>query len=227
MKEAVVKDVRDDRRWQLEAKNYGEIEANVRALRRIFQNEHYEGMRNEHERREKWDKIISEADINDLVVNARDLFELIENETRGVIRFVPRMKVWDEGNYRCIDSSGKGKKGLPLYWQVQGYEGLTAQLNYSSDVETEISRRVSGEKDKISRGVEVFGTSLCPEILNNVFREYYRDFGSRHNFMPMTVESAFNHVPELGRKLKVKGFPYPHKVSNMVFEVKRRDMICA
>jgi len=215
--EAISRDVRDDRRWQLEAKQYGEDEANCRALRRIFQNEHYSGMRNEHERREKWDKIISEADINDLVVNAKDLFELIENETKGVIKFIPGMKVWQEGIYTCVDSSGKGKKGLPLFWHAQGYEGLDAQLHYSSDVETEISRRVSGEKDKISRGVEVFGISLSPGTLNHTFKEYYRDFGSLYNFMPETVESAFNHIPELGRKLKVKGFPYPHKISNMVF----------
>jgi hypothetical protein len=225
--EAISTDVRDDRRWQLEAKHYGEVEANCRALRRIFQNEHYRGMRNEHERREKWDKLISEADINDLVINARDLFELIENETRGVIRFVPGMRVWDEGIYRYVDSSGKGKKGLPLFWHAQGYEGLNAQLHYSSDVETKIYERLGDKRSKISKEIEVFGKSLCPEILNDVFGKYHRDFSCKHNYMPMTVESAFNHIPALKRSLKVKGFPYPHKVSNIVFGVKRRDLIYA
>lgn len=228
MKEAVVEDVRNDRRWQLEAKNYGEAEANVRALQRIFQNEHYERMRNKHERREKWDKIISEADINDLVVNARDLFELIENETKGVIRFVPGMRVWNEGIYMCVDTSGKGKKGLPLFWHAQGYEGLNAQLHYSSDVETKIYERLGDNGDKISKGIEVFGKTLSQDILNDVFEKYHRDFSRNHNYMPMTVESAFNHIPALKRSLKVKGFPYPHEVSHVPFrKIKRRDLIYA
>ena len=213
--DAIVKDVREDRRWQLEAKRYGEDEANLRVLRRIFQNEYYSGMKNENERREKWDNYLSTGAINDLVTNAKDLFELIENETGGVIKFVPGMRVWDEGHYRYVDTIGKGKKGAILNWNVQGVEGLTAQLYYSSDIETEIGRRVFSKRDNISTGIEVFGKSLSPEILNDVFEKYPRDFGTS-NGMPRRVESAFNHIPSLKRHLKVKGFPYPHKASNLI-----------
>jgi len=213
--DVVVKDIRDDKRWQLEAKLYGKDLANSMAMIRISHNKHYGNIRQESERMELWKNYISTGAVNDLVTIAKNLFESIENETVGVIKFVPGMKVWDEGPYRFVDSSGKGKKGFPIFRYVRGSDGLAAHLCESSDVEGEIWRRVANRNDKISREVEVFRTSLSPEILNDVFEKYPRDFGST-NGMPRRVESAFNHIPSLKRSLKVKGFTYPHKVSSLL-----------
>lgn len=216
--EIIVKDVRATKRWRLEARNYGTNTANARAIRRAFENEHYTRIKRDNEKIEKWREYISKGAVDDLVTTARDLFEAIESELQGKIRFIPGTRVWSEGPYTCVDSSGKGKKGMPISWYAEGSNGLRANLHYSSDVEIEIWRRLE-HKEPVLRSVIVFEKELTPSILTKYLGNYnyFRDFGSI-NGMPRRVESAFNHIPLLRRPLKVKGFPYPHKVSNIRFD---------
>ncbi len=208
--------VRDSKRWKLEARLHGEVTANALAIGRIFQNDHYQRIKRENLKIEKWREYISKGQLDDLVVTAKDLFEAIETEVKGKIRFLPGARVWDEGIYRCVDFTGKSKKGIPISWYAKGTDELRKNLHNSSDVEIEIWRRLHHQKP-ISKGVTVFGTELSPAILTEYFSEskYHRDFGST-NGMPRRVESVYNHIPSLKRPLKVIGFPYPHKVSNIM-----------
>ncbi|MFA6022620.1 MAG: hypothetical protein WC781_00870 [Candidatus Pacearchaeota archaeon] len=207
-------DIRADRRWQLEAKVYGKNKATVKAIERIFQNEHYVELGERSRKQERWNNYVSKGNIDDLILTAKDLFELVENECKGVVKFVPRGKTWKEGIYTCVDFEGKGDKGYPTHWEVEGTSKLSAHLHYSSNVETEIWRRIVNHENNISIDVEVFGKNLSFETLNEYFENYHRDFESSHNSMPYHVESAFNHIPELNKQLKVEGFPYPHVFSN-------------
>lgn len=212
-----VHDVRDDRRWKVESKVFGESGAYSRALRRIFENEHYSKIVYRNKQQRKWGDYMTSGCIDDLVATARDLFELVQNETNGVIRFVPGTRMWQEGIYTCVDIEGKGKKGYPISWNVVGSERLFRHLYLSSDVESEIWRRLANGRGKPNREVKVFGKTLSPVVIAKYLGEYHRSFGSTYNGMPVTVESAFNHVPQLEMPLKVKGFPYPHKMPKMVF----------
>lgn len=195
-----VGDIRDDPRFKAEKRVFGEREATRKSLGRVFQNEHYISMKSHEERQKAWEGFVKNAGVDDLIVSARDLFELIENKTGGVFRFVPM--------------------GEQLHsWVVKGSERVRTQLYLSSDVEMEIWRRVTDRKELPTKYIQVFGKAIMPGSLVKAFGEYgnARDFRNTTNEMPRVVESAFNHIPEVGRKFKVKGFRYPHPVSPMVY----------
>jgi hypothetical protein len=193
------------------------------AIERIFDNPHYTKIRDDEGNRLAWALYLSPeggTGINNLLQKASELFRSVQDECGGVLTFIPGPRVWSEGCHRYVDFSGKGKRGMPVSWGVNGSDALWENLNKSSDVEMEIWRRVNrryrGESspfkgyDDITKGVTIYGIYLSPRVLAKTFMRHARDFGET-NGMPRVVESAFNHISALGKKLRVVGFPYPHK----------------
>jgi hypothetical protein len=190
----------------------------IESLKRFFdESPHYRRMAEEERQRLELQEFVRNGPVNDLARRARDLFQLVQNECRGVLRFRPgKTRIWYEGPYCCVDSTGRSKKGAPIGWCIVGDgKKLWDVLHESSEVETEVWRRVN-RGDVITSAIEVYDTILSPTILNGAFLQYYRDFCSTYNGKPRKVESAFNHIESLQRSLKVKGFPYPHPVSDIV-----------
>lgn len=180
---------------------------------------HYAKMREEERCRLKLQEFIERGDINDLTRRAGDLFQLVQDECGGVLRFEPsKNRFGYEGPYIWVDSTGKSKEGAPLGWVLKNGNELLKPLQESSELEMEVWRRVSSG-DTITNPVEVYNVTLSPAILNETFSKYYRNFLSTHNGKPATIESAFNHIRALHRTLRVEGFQYTYPDSKLVFKL--------
>lgn len=180
-------------------------------LRTIFDNDFYRAQRAEGEEQEAFEVFVQNAPVGLLARRARTLHEEIHSATKGVYCFTPGPAIRQEGMHTVIDRTGK--RGMPLSWYPLGVPGLHDLLVKSSQLEMELWRRISIREGVLMDPLRVFDTSYTPEIIMQTFSRYYRDTLNTHNGKPMHVESGFYHLPGCSEKFKVKGFPYPHRVS--------------
>lgn len=192
---------------------FGSREA--QALRVISNNDFYRARRAASEQAEAFRVFVRYADADLLVAHARTAHETIHALTKGVYMFTPGFAMRTEGRHTVVDPTGK--RGFPLSWAPVGVPGLHDHLVRSSELEIELWRRIIDRGESLTCPLVVCGASYAPELLMNAFRKYYRDTLNTHNGMPMHVESAFYHLPRCRERFRVKGFPYPHPVSRMVF----------
>ena len=173
--------------------------------------------------REKWNDYVNGffTPIDDLVLTARDLFELIQERSGGVFRFENSYGLRFQGPFTVVSDGLKGE-GFPIGWHVKGDSLLNRYLHLSSDVESEVSRRVNRKYlqdgfingsplaplERIGVSLEVSGRWFSAEDLTDIFKRNHRNFSCSYNYMPLSIESAFNHL--LGEEIRVEGFNYPH-----------------
>ena len=171
----------------------------------------------EQESRLKWEKYLSSGSIDNLVETARDLFEVLQTESNGVISFKPAMKVKYEQNFVTVYYNPEtSEDGTVINYSVESRK-LSKYLHWSSDVEMEIYHRIMEPTAIPLENVSVFGETLTPEEIMDVFSKFPRNFRNTLNFIPFQIESAFNHIPKLNKSLEVKGIKYPHKNSNFTY----------
>ena len=145
----------------------------VQALHTIFNNDFYRERRAEEEQREAFEVFVTYAPIDLLVRTARTLHEHIHMATKGVYRFTPCYAVREKGPWVIVDPTGKD--GFPLSWHPVGIPGLSHLLAQSSQLETELWRRIVVRKKSLEQGIGVFGNVYTLDEVRETFTTHHRD----------------------------------------------------